>query len=195
MKITFLGAGSSVFVRNVLGDCMLCDTLHDATYALYDIDSERLNDSYNMLLNLNANCNNNRAKFERYVGVENLPDALKGSNFIVNAIQVGGYEPCTVTDFEIPKKYGLRQTIADTLGVGGIFRALRTIPVMSMFAEQIEKYCPKALFLNYTNPMGILTGYMQRYTNVNLIGLCHSVQKCVPELLTGVGMEYDDTVH
>lgn len=192
MKITFLGAGSSVFVRNVLGDCMLSPALRAATYALYDIDAERLNDSYNMLTAINNNCNQGRAKFARYAGVENLPEALKDSSFIINAIQVGGYEPCTVTDFEIPKKYGLRQTIADTLGVGGIFRALRTIPVMQMFAENIETYCPDAIFLNYTNPMGILTGYMLRYTRVNLVGLCHSVQVCVPKLFKGLGMEYDD---
>lgn len=194
MKITFLGAGSSVFVRNVIGDCMLTEGLHDALYALYDIDSERLNDSYNMLLNINANSNQNRARFEKYVGVENLETALKDSDFVINAVQVGGYEPCTVTDFEIPKKYGLRQTIGDTLGVGGVFRALRTIPVMQLFAEKIEKVCPNALFLNYTNPMGILTGYMLRHTNVKTVGLCHSVQKTAKLLLEGVGMEYNDKI-
>ena len=194
MKITFLGAGSSVFVKNVLGDCMLSDTMHDATYSLYDIDEERLKDSYDMLVAVNNTCNQGRAKFECYIGVENLGAALKDADFVVNAIQVGGYEPCTVTDFEIPKKYGLRQTIADTLGVGGIFRALRTIPVMTMFAEYVEKYCPKAWFLNYTNPMGILSGYMLRYTDMNFVGLCHSVQQCVPKLFDGIGMEYDDTI-
>ena len=155
MKITFLGAGSSVFVRNVIGDCMLTEGLHDALYSLYDIDAGRLNDSYNMLVNINANSNGGNAVFEKYVGVENLEDALRDSDFVINAVQVGGYEPCTVTDFEIPKKYGLRQTIADTLGVGGVFRALRTIPVMQMFAEKIEKVCPKALFMNYSNPMSL----------------------------------------
>lgn len=194
MKVTFLGAGSSVFVRNVIGDCMLTEGLHDALYVLYDIDADRLKDSYNMLLNINANSNQNRAKFEKYVGVENLETALKDSDFVINAIQVGGYEPCTVTDFEIPKKYGLRQTIADTLGVGGIFRALRTIPVMKMFAEKMEKVCPNALLLNYTNPMGIITGYMLRHTNVKTIGLCHSVQKCAKGLLEGVGMQYNDKI-
>ena len=102
---------------------------------------------------------------------------------MINAIQVGGYEPCTVTDFEVPKKYGLRQTIADTLGIGGIFRALRTIPVLEDFAEDIHKVCPNALFLNYTNPMCMLTGYMLRYLDLRAVGLCHSVQVCVPHLL------------
>ena len=107
----------------------------------------------------------------------------------MNAIQVGGYEPCTVTDFEIPKKYGLRQTIADTLGIGGIFRALRTIPVLEEIARDMEEVCPDAWFLNYTNPMAMLTGYMQRYTKIKTIGLCHSVQVCAPTLLTELNME------
>ncbi|MBO5299933.1 MAG: alpha-glucosidase/alpha-galactosidase, partial [Clostridia bacterium] len=104
------------------------------------------------------------------------------------AIQVGGYDPCTITDFEIPKKYGLRQTIADTLGIGGIFRALRTIPVMFDIAEDIKKYAHKdALFINYTNPMAMLSGAMQRYTDVPTVGLCHSVQGCASGLLNELG--------
>lgn len=194
MKITFLGAGSAVFVRNVLGDCMMSEALRDATYALYDIDAARCEDSRRMLEAINLNCNGGRAKFECYVGEENLPAALKGTGFIINAVQVGGYEPCTVTDFEIPKRYGLRQTIADTLGIGGIFRSLRTIPVMQKFGEAVEKYCPDAIFLNYSNPMGILSGYMQRYTSVRFVGLCHSVQVCVSKLFDGLGMEYDDRI-
>lgn len=194
MKITFLGAGSSVFVRNVIGDCMLTEGLEDALFALYDIDGFRADESFKMLENINANINRSRAKFEVYVGLDQLEEALSGADFIINAIQVGGYEPCTVFDFEIPKKYGLRHTIADTLGVGGVFRALRTIPVMQIFAEKMEKVCPKAWLLNYTNPMGILTGYMLKHTRVKTIGLCHSVQKCVPELLEGVGLPVSDKI-
>ena len=107
----------------------------------------------------------------------------------MNAIQVGGYEPCTVIDFEIPKKYGLRQTIADTLGIGGIMRGLRTIPVMEDFARDMEEVCPDAWFLNYTNPMAILTGYMKRYTKVKTVGLCHSVQTCSSTLLEELNMQ------
>jgi len=121
--------------------------------------------------------------------VENRKEALRGAEFVINAIQVGGHKPCTVIDFEIPKKYGLRQTIADTLGIGGIFRALRTIPVMDGFARDMEEVCPEAWLLNYTNPMAMLTGYMQRYTGVKTVGLCHSVQVCAKHILTGVGME------
>ena len=138
---------------------------------------------------MNNNVNEGRAKIEKYCGVENRKDALRDATFVVNAIQVGLYDPCTIIDFEVPKKYGLRQTIADTLGIGGIMRALRTIPVMDDFAKDMEEVCPDAWFLNYTNPMAILAGYMQRYTGVKTVGLCHSVQVCAKSLLKGVGME------
>ena len=189
IKITFMGAGSTVFARNVLGDCMCTPALRDSVIALYDIDEERLEDSYIILSAMNKNVNEGRAKIEKYCGVENRKDALRGATFVVNAIQVGLYEPCTVIDFEVPKKYGLRQTIADTLGIGGIMRALRTIPVLEDFARDIEEVCPNAWFLNYTNPMSMLTGYMQRYTNVKTVGLCHSVQVCSDHLLNSLGME------
>lgn len=187
-KITFMGAGSSVFAKNVLGDCMCRDSLCDSEIALYDIDGERLKQSEMMLNNLNKNINNGRAKIKTYLGVPNRKKALKGSDFVVNAIQVGGYEPSTVIDFEIPKKFGLRQTIADTLGIGGIFRALRTIPVMLDFAADMEKVCPDAWFLNYTNPMSMLTGAMLRATSIKTVGLCHSVQGCTGSLLWTLGL-------
>jgi len=189
IKITFMGAGSTIFAKNVLGDCMLTPALCESEIALYDIDGVRLEESYRMLESINKNCNNGRAKIKTYLGCENRREALANADFIVNAIQVGGYEPCTVIDFEIPKKYGLRQTIGDTLGIGGIFRALRTIPVMEDFAREIEEVAPNAWFLNYTNPMAMLTGYMLRYTNVKTVGLCHSVQVCSEGLLKSLGME------
>ena len=189
LKITFMGAGSTVFVRNVLGDCMRTPALWSAEMALYDIDANRLEESRVMLEALNRNINEGRATIRTYLGEENRKEALRGARFVVNAIQVGGYEPCTVIDFEIPKKYGLRQTIADTLGIGGIMRGLRTIPVMADFARDMEEVCPDALFLNYTNPMGILTGYMNRYTGIQTVGLCHSVQSCSHWLMTALGME------
>ncbi len=183
MKITFMGAGSTVFAKNVLGDCMLSNFMHDCEIALYDIDKDRLLESKLLINTLNNNINEGRASIKSYLGVENRKEALRDASFVVNAIQVGGYEPCTVIDFEIPKKYGLRQTIADTLGIGGIFRALRTIPVMADFARDIEEVCPNAWLLNYTNPMAMITGYMQRYTKVKTVGLCHSVQVCSSNLL------------
>ncbi len=192
-KITFMGAGSTVFAKNVLGDSMMTPALEDSTIALYDIDAERLQESADMLEAINRN-NGSKANIEKYLGVENRKDALRGADFVINAIQVGGYDPCTITDFEIPKKYGLRQTIADTLGVGGVFRTLRTLPVMMDFAHDIEEVCPDALFINYTNPMAMLTGAMLRLTGVKTVGLCHSVQVCASTLLNELGMGYDDSV-
>lgn len=189
VKITFMGAGSTIFAKNVLGDCMCTPVLRDAQIALYDIHPDRLSDSELILSAINKNVNEGRACIKTYLGEENRKEALSGASFVVNAIQVGGYDPCTITDFEIPKKYGLRQTIADTLGIGGIMRGLRTIPVMEDFARDMEEVCPDAWFLNYTNPMAILTGYMQRYTSVKTIGLCHSVQVCSETLLKELGME------
>ena len=188
MKLTFMGAGSTVFARNVIGDCMCVESLRDSVFALYDIDGERLEQSRIILEAMRA-AKGGYGKIECYLGVENRKAALKDADFVVNAIQVGLYDPCTIIDFEVPKKYGLRQTIGDTLGIGGIMRALRTIPVMKDFADDMEEVCPDAFFLNYTNPMAMLTGYMTRYTGIKTVGLCHSVQCCSETLLNEVGME------
>ena len=188
MKITFMGAGSTVFARNVIGDCMCVESLRDSTFALYDIDGQRLEES-RVILEAMRQTKGGYGKIECYLGVENRKDALRGATFVVDAIQVGLYDPCTIIDFEVPKKYGLRQTIADTLGIGGIMRALRTIPVLEDFARDMEEVCPDALFLNYTNPMAMLSGYMQRYTGVKTVGLCHSVQVCSETLLKQLGMD------
>ena len=187
-KITFMGAGSTVFARNVLGDCMLSDALKDSEIALYDIDGERLSESEAIIKAINRACGDN-AKIHSYLGVSQRKNALRNADFVVNAIQVGLYEPCTVIDFEVPKKFGLMQTIGDTIGIGGIMRALRTIPVMADFANDMEEVCPDAWFLNYVNPMSMLTGYMLRYTGIKTVGLCHSVQACVSGLLHGLGMD------
>ncbi|MEY8356270.1 alpha-glucosidase/alpha-galactosidase [Lachnospiraceae bacterium 54-53] len=188
VKITFVGAGSTIFARNVLGDCMCTESLNDAEISLYDIDPKRLEDSRIILEAINKNTNSSRASISTYLGAGQRKAALKDSDFVVNAIQVGFYDPCTIIDFEIPKKYGLRQTIADTLGIGGIMRGLRTIPVMEEIARDMEEVCPNALFLNYVNPMAIITGYMQRCTSIKTIGLCHSVQKCALKLFEELDM-------
>ncbi|MBF0795558.1 MULTISPECIES: alpha-glucosidase/alpha-galactosidase [Mammaliicoccus] len=185
-KITFLGAGSTVFAKNILGDCMTVDALQDFEFALYDIDEERLNDSEMMLNNL-KNGMNSTVKVKSY---KNRKEALRGAKYVINAIQVGGYDPATITDFEVPKKYGLRQTIADTLGIGGIFRNLRTIPVMQEFAKDMKEVCPDAWFLNYTNPMAVLTNIMLK-EGIKTIGLCHSVQVCASELLEALELPTD----
>ena len=178
-----MGAGSTVFAKNVLGDVLLTPSLSDSEIALYDIDAERLNDSKLVIDALNEKYNSSKALVKTYLGDKNRKEALRGADFVINAIQVGGYEPSTVIDFEIPKKYGISQTIGDTLGIGGIFRALRTIPVLKEFAQDMQQVCPNAWFLNYTNPMAMLTGYMQRHTDIKTIGLCHSVQTCAKHLL------------
>jgi alpha-galactosidase len=167
---------------------MCSKALESYEIALYDIDGERLKQSEAILKAINAGLGG-KAVIKSYPGVPRRRAALEGAQFVVNAVQVGGYEPATVIDFEIPKKYGLRQTIADTLGIGGIMRALRTIPVLEDFARDMEAVCPDAWFLNYTNPMAMLSGYMQRYTGVKTVGLCHSVQVCSEHLLRSLGME------
>lgn len=192
MKVTFMGAGSTVFAKNVLGDIMSTPALRECEIALYDIDGVRLEESYIMVTALNRNINESRAKVEKYLGVENRKDALRSADFVVNAIQVGLYDPCTIIDFEVPKKYGLRQTIADSNGIGGIFRALRTIPVLKDFTDDMAEVCPNAYFLNYTNPMAQLAGYLGRYTPIKSVGLCHSVQGCSRNLLKDLGIEYKE---
>ena len=188
MKITFMGAGSTVFVRNVIGDSMCSETLRDSEFALYDIDGVRLKESETILTAMNDTMGGH-AKITTYLGVENRKEALRGASFVINAIQVGLYDPCTIIDFEVPKKYGLRQTIGDTLGIGGIMRALRTMPVLEDFARDMQEVCPDAWFLNYTNPMAMLSGYMQQYTGIHTVGLCHSVQACRKDLLRLLDME------
>ena len=188
MKITFMGAGSTIFARHVIGDCLCCESLRDSEFALYDIDGQRLKESQFILENIRHTLGDH-GKITTYLGVENRKEALRGASFVINAIQVGLYDPCTIIDFEVPKKYGLRQTIGDTLGIGGIMRALRTIPVLEDFTRDMVEVCPDALFLNYTNPMAMLTGYLLRYTPIRSVGLCHSVQGCSKQLLRELGMD------
>lgn len=185
IKIAFLGAGSTIFAKNVLGDIILTPSIKNIELALFDIDSSRLSDSECMLRHIVRTSARTDVKIVAYT---DRKEALRGAKYVVNAVQIGGYRPCTVTDFEVPKKYGLRQTIGDTLGIGGIFRGLRTIPVLEDFANDMEICCKDALFINYSNPMAILSGFMQRYTSIKTVGLCHSVQGCVKGLLESVGM-------
>ena len=189
-KIAFIGAGSTVFAKNVLGDCLLTDVLRDARISLIDVDPVRLRDSEAMVRNLSRTLGASAA-VEAFPASE-AERALAGADYVVNAIQVGGYEPCTVTDFEIPKKYGLRQTIGDTLGIGGIFRALRTIPVLLDYCRILERVAPGALLLNYTNPMAMLVRAVQRAASVRCVGLCHSVQACAPGLCRELDLPADN---
>jgi len=187
-KITFLGAGSTIFAKNIIGDSLLSEALHDSEVALYDIDAVRLKESQEMLEAINQKINKGRATIKSYLGLEERKKALSNSNYVINAVQIGGYKPSTVIDFEIPKKYGLRQTIADTLGIGGIFRTLRTLPVMLDFAKDMEEVCPEAWMLNYSNPMAMLSSGILQGSNINYVGLCHSVQTCPEEVLRKTGL-------
>src|SRR5918993_3653115 len=186
-KIAFIGAGSTVFARNLLQDLFTFPELHGSTIALMDIDPGRLADTEAVakLLAQTAGAN------PTIEATTDLRAALDGADYAINMIQVGGYRPSTVIDFEIPKRYGLRQTIGDTLGIGGIMRALRTIPVMLDFGQQMEQVCPDVLFLNYTNPMAMLCMAMHRATTIRTVGLCHSVQGTAADLAGWLGVPAD----
>lgn len=191
MIITFLGAGSTVFAKNLLGDMLLSEHLEDFTIHLYDIDALRLEDTRRMIDRMKRSLGKPNISLRSFLGEQQRQDALREASCVINAVQVGGYEPATRIDFEIPKRYGLRQTIGDTLGVGGIFRGIRTLQVMFEILKDMEKVCPKALVLNYANPLAIVTGGMLRASSVTTVGLCHSVQICVPRLLSYLDIPID----
>jgi len=170
-KITFIGAGSVVFTLNLLGDILTFPELAESEIALMDIDDERLRIAEIMARKV-ADSLGAHPKITTYA---DRKAALEGADYVINTIQVGGY-PSTVIDFDIPKKYGLRQTIADTMGIGGIFRALRTIPVMLAMGHDMEQVCPDTTFLNYVNPMAMNTWAVSQAINIKTVGLCHSVQ-------------------
>ncbi|MEM7288911.1 MAG: alpha-glucosidase/alpha-galactosidase [Pseudomonadota bacterium] len=188
-KLTFIGAGSTIFMRNIVGDMLHFNALKDATIALMDIDSKRLGESELVARRLVESMGTG-AQIETHLDQR---AALEGADFVVTAFQIGGYDPCTITDFEIPKSYGLRQTIADTLGVGGIMRGLRTVPHLWEVAENMTAVCPDALLMQYVNPMAINTWALsERYPHINQVGLCHSVQNTVSELAHDLDMKPDD---
>jgi len=187
-KIAFIGAGSTVFARNLLQDLFTFPDLHGSTIALMDIDPGRLADTEGVakLLARSAGAN------PIIEATTDLRAALDGADYAINMIQVGGYRPSTVIDFEIPKRYGLRQTIGDTLGIGGIMRALRTIPVMLDFGRQMEEVCPDVLFLNYTNPMAMLCMAMNRATAIKTVGLCHSVHNTAADIAHWLDIPFEE---
>jgi alpha-galactosidase len=187
-KITLIGAGSTVFAKNLIADILSYPELAEATIRLHDIDPERLRTTEIVTHKI-------AKQLAARPTVEATPDrqaALAGADYVINLIQVGGYRPATVIDFEIPKKYGLRQTIADTLGVGGIMRGLRTIPVLLAIAGDMEELCPGALHLNYVNPMAMNCWALSRATTVQTIGLCHSVQGTADQLAQDIGVPLAD---
>lgn len=187
-KITFIGAGSTVFAKNLMGDIWSYPELADATICLMDIDAKRLKQSeqvaHHIIKTLGINPTVETTTSRR--------EALTGADYVVCMIQVGGYEPATIIDFEIPKKYGLRQTIGDTLGIGGIMRGLRTIPVLLDITKDMEELCPDALFINYVNPMCMNQWALSRGASIKTVGLCHSVPHTAHELSEDIGVPYED---
>ena len=178
-KITFIGAGSTIFVKNILGDVFHREALKTAHIALMDIDPTRLEESHIVVRKLMDSA----GASGKITCHTQQKEALQDADFVVVAFQIGGYEPCTVTDFEVCKRHGLEQTIADTLGPGGIMRALRTIPHLWQICEDMTEVCPDATMLNYVNPMAMNTWAMYaRYPHIKQVGLCHSVQGTAEEV-------------
>ncbi|WP_424974356.1 alpha-glucosidase/alpha-galactosidase [Dinoroseobacter sp. S124A] len=188
-KIAFVGAGSTIFMKNILGDALHFEALRDGHFALMDIDATRLAES-ELVARAMIRTMGTGATVSTHT---DRRAALEGADFVVTAFQIGGYEPCTVTDFEIPKAYGLRQTIGDTLGIGGIMRGLRTVPHLWAVAEDMAQVCPDAVMLQYVNPMAINTWALaERYPHVRTVGLCHSVQNTVQELAHDLDLPQDE---
>ena len=178
-KIAFIGAGSTVFMKNIVGDVLQWEALKGVHFSLMDINEQRLLESEMVFKKLVSSLEV-QATYSLHTDQK---EALREANFVVVAFQIGGFEPCTVTDFEIPKKYGLRQTIADTVGIGGIMRGLRTVPHLWKICEDMLELCPNAIMLQYVNPMAINTwAIAKKYPEIKQVGLCHSVQHTVNEL-------------
>jgi len=185
-KITFIGAGSTIFMKHLIGDVLQRENLNGAHVALMDIDHERLAQSRGIADRMVARLGVS-AKVTAHT---NQREALDGADFVIVAFQIGGYEPCTVTDFEIPKDFGLRQTIADTLGIGGIMRALRTVPHLWSICDDMMKVCPEATMLQYVNPMAMnIWAITRKYPAIKVVGLCHSIQHTIRDLAIDLGID------
>ena len=188
-RIAFIGAGSTVFMKNIVGDILQRPAISGATIALMDINKERLEESEIVASKL-VHSLGVKARVETTTDQRR---ALDQADFVIVAFQIGGYEPCTVTDFEVPKAFGLRQTIADTLGIGGIMRGLRTVPHLWKICEDMLELCPDAIMLQYVNPMAINTwAISEKYPTIRQVGLCHSVQGTAAELAHDLDIPVDE---
>ncbi|RXT30082.1 alpha-glucosidase/alpha-galactosidase [Rhizobium leguminosarum] len=189
-KICLVGAGSTVFAQNILGDVLSSQRGGDYVISLFDIDPERLKTSEIVARRI---CESLKLSNVRIDATLERREALRGCDFVILMMQVGGYKPATVTDFDIPKKYGLRQTIADTLGIGGIFRGLRTIPVLQAICRDMQEVCPQALLMQYVNPMAINCWAIKDLApEIRTVGLCHSVQHTAGHLAQCLGEDIAD---
>ena len=188
VKIVFVGAGSTVFAKNLLTDIFLIPELRDSEIVLQDIDKDRLSTSMTVAQRIRGELKSNSV----ITCTDDQKKALINANYVISMFQIGGYKPSTVIDFEIPKKYGLRQTIGDTLGIGGIMRGIRTIPVMLDLVSDMESVCPDALLLNYVNPMAMLCWAVAESSNIQTIGLCHSVQQTASQIAEDIGVPVKD---
>ena len=187
-KITFLGAGSTIFAKNLLGDLLSFPEFSEATISLHDIDEERLRTT-EIVARRFAKALNANPTIETHL---DRRASLDGADYAIGMFQIAGYKPGTVIDFEVPKKYGLDQTIADTLGIGGIMRALRTIPVYLEMCQDMEELCPDATLLNYVNPMAMLTWAINKATKIKTVGLCHSVQGTAEQLARDINIPIEE---
>jgi len=188
--IAMIGAGSVVFARHLLGDIMSWPEFQEPHIALMDIDADRLEVAEAMARKLAAAL----GAHPTISAHRTRKPALEGADYVINTIQVGGF-PATRIDFDIPARYGLKQTIADTNGIGGIFRALRTMPVMVGIAREMEELCPRAIFINYANPMAMVCWAVARATGIQTVGLCHSVQGTAMRLARFMAIPYDELVY
>jgi len=185
MKIAFIGAGSTVFAKTLIGDLLTYPELAEGTtIALMDVDEERLDNSVVIARRIVEAA----GAGSRIESTQERRSALDGADYVVTMMQVGGYRPATVTDFEIPKRFGLRQTIGDTVGIGGIMRGLRTIPVMVDLCRDMEELCPDAYLLQYVNPMAMICWAIARESSIRTVGLCHSVQGTARDLAVDAGV-------
>ncbi|WP_326727220.1 alpha-glucosidase/alpha-galactosidase [Streptomyces phaeochromogenes] len=188
VKIAFVGAGSVVFTQGLLADLFAFPELGHARIALHDIDEERLATAEGAARHIA----DERGAKPTITAHLDRRAALEGADFVVNTVQVGMNE-ATRTDFDVPARYGVRQTIGDTLGIGGIFRALRTFPVLRGLAEDMAELCPDALLLNYTNPMAMNVLYLSRIApDLRVTGLCHSVYWTMHDLSQLVGVPFEE---
>ncbi|OWV73834.1 alpha-glucosidase/alpha-galactosidase [Rhizobium sp. R339] len=189
-KICLVGAGSTVFAQNILGDVLSSQSQGSYVISLFDIDPERLKTSEIVARRICEALGHSSVRIEATL---DRREALRASDFVILMMQVGGYKPATVTDFEVPKKYGLRQTIADTLGIGGIFRGLRTIPVLEAICRDMQEVCPQALLMQYVNPMAINCWAIKEFApDIRTVGLCHSVQHTAAHLADCLGEDLAD---